>query len=178
MAVFMNEIHPLLNLQGSANTKTRSDVRGGGKKPLQQKGSGNARMGSLRTPLKPGGGVTFGPKPKDWSINMNKKEKALAMSTALQSAASDMIVLDSVPSIEGRKTKSLVNMLKNVGVDVMDTKTLLVTNEQNEDVHVAGRNIARLQINEANCLRLTDVLGSEKIVVEKDALEFLNTKFQ
>ena len=115
MAVFMNEIHPLLNLQGSANTKTRSDVRGGGKKPLQQKGSGNARMGSLRTPLKPGGGVTFGPKPKDWSINMNKKEKALAMSTALQSAASDMIVLDSVPSIEGRKTKSLVNMLKNVG---------------------------------------------------------------
>lgn len=135
-------------------------------------------MGSLRTPLKPGGGVIFGPKPKDWSINMNKKEKALAMSTALQSAASDMIVLDVVPSIEGRKTKSLVGMLKNVGVDVMQTKTLLITNEQKEDVNVAGRNIARLAINDANCLRLTDVLGSDKIVVEKDALQFINEKFQ
>lgn len=135
-------------------------------------------MGSLRTPLKPGGGVTFGPKPKDWNINMNKKEKALAMSTALQSAAADMIVLDTVPSIEGRKTKSLVSMFKNMGVDVMDTKTLLITNEQNEDVQVAGKNISRLEINEANCIRLTDVLGSEKIVVEKEALQFINSKFQ
>lgn len=165
-------------LQGSANTKTRSEVRGGGKKPFQQKGTGNARQGSSRTPLKPGGGVTFGPKPKDWSINMNKKEKKLAMATALQSAAGDMTVIESFPSIEGRKTKSLVSVLKNVGVDVMETKTLLITVGENKDVEVSGKNIAKLQINQADCLRLTDVLNADKIVVEQGALEMINGKFQ
>jgi large subunit ribosomal protein L4 len=128
--------------------------------------------------LKPGGGITFGPKPKDWSIDMNKKEKKLAMATALQSAASDMTVLDAIPSIEGRKTKSLVSLLKNVGVDVMETKTLLVTKEANTDVRVSGKNIAKLAINEADCLRLTDVLNADRIIVEKDALQYLNEKFQ
>ena len=82
--------------RGTASTLTKSEVRGGGRKPFKQKGTGNARAGSTRTPLKPGGGVIFGPKPKDWSIKMNKKERRLAMATAIQSASSAMIVVDAV----------------------------------------------------------------------------------
>jgi hypothetical protein len=84
--------------QGTASTLTRSDVRGGGKKPYKQKGTGNARRGSSTSPLFPGGGITFGPKPKDWSIKMNKKERRLALATALQSAAPDMLVVDAISS--------------------------------------------------------------------------------
>ncbi|GBG00462.1 50S ribosomal protein L4, partial [Raphidocelis subcapitata] len=84
--------------QGTASTLTRGEVRGGGKKPYKQKGTGGARRGSNVSPLFPGGGITFGPKPKDWSIKMNKKERRLALATALQSAAPDMIVVDSVGS--------------------------------------------------------------------------------
>ena len=106
-------LRPPAAVQGSANTKTRADVRGGGKKPFKQKGSGSARQGSRRSPLLVGGGVVFGPKPKDWSIKMNKKEKRLAMGTALQSAASDIIGIDSFAALEdNRKTKALVALLK------------------------------------------------------------------
>lgn len=152
-------------------------MRGGGRKPYQQKGTGRARQGSTRTPLRPGGGVTFGPKPKDWSIDMNKKEKKVAMATALQSAACDMVVLESLPSMEDRKTKSMVGLCKNMGVDVMSEKVLLILTEENKDASMAGRNIAKLTMNTANCLRVTDVLGAEKIIVEKEALDAISTKF-
>lgn len=152
-------------------------MRGGGAKPFQQKGTGRARQGSTRTPLKPGGGVTFGPKPKDWSIDMNKKEKKVAMATALQSAACDMVVLDSLPSMEDRKTKSMVGMCKNLGVDVMSEKALMILAEDNEDAAMAGRNIAMLSMNTANCLRVTDVLGADKIIVEKAALDAISEKY-
>jgi large subunit ribosomal protein L4 len=165
-------------IQGSANTKTRSEVSGGGKKPLKQKGTGNARQGSTRTPLKPGGGVVFGPKPKDWSIDMNKKEKRLAMATALQSAAVDMVVVDTLPSLEDKKTKSLVTMCSNVGVDVMKTHTLLITADRNPNIEVAGKNVAKLALNTANCLQVYDVLRADKIIIEKAALDFLNEKYQ
>ena len=96
--------------QGTASTKTRSEVRGGGRKPMKQKGTGNARQGSRRTPLRPGGGVVFGPKPRDWTIKMNKKEKRLAMATTLQNAACDTIVvedLDASGKFSERKTRSM-----------------------------------------------------------------------
>lgn len=152
-------------------------MRGGGRKPYQQKGTGRARQGSTRTPLRPGGGVTFGPKPKDWSIDMNKKEKKVAMATALQSAACDMVVLESLPSMEDRKTKSMVGLCKNMGADVMSEKVLLVLTEENKDAYMAGRNIAKLTMNTADCLRVTDVLGADKIIVEKAALDAISTKF-
>lgn len=82
--------------RGTACTKTRAEVRGGGRKPYAQKGTGNARMGSKRSPLLPGGGVTFGPRPRDWSIKMNKKEKRLAMATAIQSAADSITVVEDL----------------------------------------------------------------------------------
>jgi len=166
--------HPLW-LQGTASTLTRSEVRGGGRKPYKQKGSGNARLGSKRTPLRPGGGVVFGPKPRDWSISMNKKEKRLALSTALQSAAADMIVVDGfAEEFAEIKTKSLVEKLAALGIDIYNEKALVVLNELNENVYLSGRNIERLAINTANAIQVYDLLAADKIIIEKAALDYVN----
>lgn len=149
--------------RGTACTKTRAEVRGGGRKPYAQKGTGNARMGSKRSPLLPGGGVTFGPRPRDWSIKMNKKEKRLAMATAIQSAADSITVVEDlkvcavkscVPQLPHAllqdsfteiKTKTMVDALKAWGVEEKEY-ALLVLNELDETVHCSGRNIKRLQV--------------------------------
>jgi large subunit ribosomal protein L4 len=166
-------------LQGSANTKTRAEVRGGGRKPIQQKGSGNARMGSKRSPLIPGGGVSFGPKPKDWSIKMNKKERRLAMGTALQSAAPDMKVVPDFSFIGADcKTRELVHGCAGLGIDLMSTYTLLITSDDNAAVERAGKNVARVTINKASALQVYDVLRADKIVVEESALELLSGRYQ
>ncbi|KAG7674223.1 hypothetical protein Ndes2526B_g03974 [Nannochloris sp. 'desiccata'] len=161
--------------RGTASTLTRSEVRGGGRKPYKQKGTGNARIGTIRTPLRPGGGVAFGPKPRDWSIDMNKKEKRLAFATALQSAAGDMVVVeDFAGKFEEIKTKSLVGKLAAMGVDVETEKALLILSEANEYVYLSGRNIEGLAINTANAVQVYDVLAADRIVVEKSALAYLN----
>ena len=161
--------------RGTASTLTRGEVRGGGRKPYKQKGTGNARLGTIRTPLRPGGGVIFGPKPRDWSIDMNKKEKRLAFATALQSAAGDMVVVeDFAGKFEEVKTKSLVQKLATIGVDVTSQKTLLILSHANEQVFLSGRNIEKLAINTANAVQVYDVLSADRIIVEKSALAFLN----
>jgi large subunit ribosomal protein L4 len=144
-----------------------------------QKGSGRARMGSKRSPLIPGGGVSFGPKPKDWSISMNKKERRLAMATAMQSAAVDTIVVESFESLkENMKTKLLVGLLKNVGVDVMREHTLIVSASKDEAVERAGKNVAKLRINTADALQIYDVLRAERIVVEEAALAAIKERYK
>eukprot|EP00887_Chlorella_sp_A99_P000466 scaffold17.g466.t1 len=159
---------------GTASTLTRSEVRGGGRKPYKQKGSGNARRGSKRSPLMPGGGISFGPKPRDWSIDMNRKERRLALATALQSAAGDMVVVqDFGGQLGGPKTSALLERLAAVGVS-LDQKTLIILNQANEDVYLSGRNVAKLAINTADRLQVFDVLGAEKIVVEESALAYIN----
>jgi large subunit ribosomal protein L4 len=160
--------------RGTASTLTRTEVRGGGKKPYKQKGTGNARRGSSVSPLFPGGGVSFGPKPKDWSISMNKKERRLALATALHSAASDIVVVDSLSDFQEPKTKALVSMLAGVGVDVMSRKALLITKDANPAVQLAARNVAKLSLNQASAIRVFDVLNSDKIVIERAALEQIN----
>ena len=165
-------------LQGSASAKTRAEVSGGGRKPLQQKGSGQARKGSTRTPLTKGGGVVFGPKPKDWSISMNKKERRLAVGTALQSAAPDTVVVDTFASIgEALKTKAVVNLCKNVGVDVNETWTLIVTDGKNEAVERCAKNLKHVAVNSSETLHFYDVLRADKIVVENGALALLHERY-
>lgn len=154
--------------RGTASTKTRGEVRGGGKKPYKQKGTGNARRGSNVSPLFPGGGISFGPKPKDWSIKMNKKERRLALATAVQSAAPDSMVLESLSS-DG-KTKSLVEALSKVGAPA-DKKVLLVLSSWDEAVVRAGRNVAKLSINTADRLQVFDILNADVLVFEKAAFE-------
>ena len=119
--------------RGTASTLTKSEVRGGGRKPFKQKGTGNARAGSTRTPLKPGGGVIFGPKPKDWSIKMNKKERRLAMATAIQSASSAMIVVDDLAKCATPKTKAMGEALKSWGV-AEGEKAYLITKDASDNV--------------------------------------------
>lgn len=162
--------------QGSANTKTRAEVRGGGRKPFKQKGTGNARQGSRTSPLKPGGGVIFGPKPKDWTIKMNKKERRLAIATALQSAAAAITVVDDITSnITEVKTRLLVDALDNLGADVEKEHVLLVLMEVTEALIKSGRNIPKLKWNKATALNTYDVLRADRIVMDKASLDFINS---
>lgn len=164
--------------RGTASTLTRREVRGGGKKPYAQKGTGNARRGSNVSPLFPGGGVTFGPKPKDWSIRMNKKERRLALATALQSAAADMIVVEGLAGqVEDCKTKSLLAALSKVGVNPMEQKVLLITKDATKSITLAGRNVEKLYLNHADAIKVFDVLKADKIVLEDGALEHIKAKF-
>jgi large subunit ribosomal protein L4 len=160
--------------QGSANTKTRAEVRGGGKKPFAQKGTGSARQGSRRTPLKPGGGVIFGPKPKDWSIKMNKKERRLALATALQSAAPHTIVVEDMQNaLPAPKTKALVDALEKIGAD-REEHTLLIVNQLTDTVKLSARNVEKLELNTVDSLSVYDVLRADKILVEQSALKYIN----
>eukprot|EP01023_Acetabularia_acetabulum_P005897 TRINITY_DN1242_c0_g1_i1.p2 TRINITY_DN1242_c0_g1~~TRINITY_DN1242_c0_g1_i1.p2 ORF type:complete len:306 (+),score=65.90 TRINITY_DN1242_c0_g1_i1:76-993(+) len=164
--------------QGTASTLTRAEVRGGGAKPFKQKGTGSARQGSRRTPLKPGGGVIFGPKPRDWSEKMNKKERRLAVATALQSAADDIVVIEDLDGkFSERKTKLFVQKMREWGVDVFAEHTLLILNQPNEDVELSCRNIEKVTRNLATGLRGYDVLRADRIVIEKSALSYLQDCF-
>mmetsp|Transcript_23904 Transcript_23904/g.57878 ORF Transcript_23904/g.57878 Transcript_23904/m.57878 type:complete len:342 (-) Transcript_23904:350-1375(-) len=163
---------------GTASTLTRGDVRGGGKKPYQQKKTGNARQGSRRTPLRPGGGVIFGPKPRDWSTDMNQKERRIAMATALQSASPDFVVVEDLDGkFEAPKTKSMIDFLGRVGTKPSEEKVLLVVEGQKRNALLSARNIDRLKINKPTSLRIVDVLGADKIVMEKSALETMKNIF-
>ena len=160
--------------RGTASTLTKSEVRGGGRKPFKQKGTGNARAGSTRTPLKPGGGVIFGPKPKDWSIKMNKKERRLAMATAIQSAAaaSSMIVVDSLAAA-APKTKAMASALKSWGV-AEGEKAYIITKDAPENVTLSTRNMAKVVQTDIKHLNVYDVLNADKVVIEESALAYFN----
>ncbi|XP_019188501.1 PREDICTED: 50S ribosomal protein L4, chloroplastic isoform X2 [Ipomoea nil] len=163
--------------RGTASTLTRAEVRGGGKKPYSQKKTGRARMGSFRTPLRPGGGVVFGPKPRDWSIKINKKEKRLAISTALASAAENCIVVEEFSDkFEKPKTKELIALMKRLGLDPKEKCMFLMT-EASDNVMLSGRNLGKLKMLTPRTLNLFDILDSEKLVFTKSALEFLNERY-
>ncbi|MGD1717242.1 50S ribosomal protein L4 [Dapis sp. BLCC M172] len=158
------------NRQGTASTKTRSEVRGGGRKPWRQKGTGRARAGSIRSPLWRGGGVIFGPKPRDYSHKMNRKEKRLALSTAFQSRSEDLIVIEEfAEQFPKPKTKELVEAIARWGVDT-ESKVLLVLPEKQENVYLSGRNVAKLKITLANNLNIYDILEADKIIATATAI--------
>ncbi|CDM93359.1 50S ribosomal protein L4 [Limnospira fusiformis KN01] len=156
--------------QGTASTKTRSEVRGGGRKPWRQKGTGRARAGSIRSPLWRGGGVIFGPKPRDYSVKMNRKERRLALRTAFQSRAEDIVVVEEfVTQLPRPKTKDLTDALARWGVSP-EAKVLLVLPEKQENVYLSGRNVAKIRICLADSLNVYDVLAADKIVTTANAL--------
>ncbi|MGL5942733.1 MAG: 50S ribosomal protein L4 [Waterburya sp.] len=157
--------------QGTASTKTRAEVRGGGRKPWRQKGTGRARAGSIRSPLWRGGGVIFGPKPRDYSTKMNRKERRLALTTAFSSRLEDIIVVEDFGSeLERPKTKEVIAALERWGVAAED-KVLLILKEVAENVNLSTRNIAKVKLIKATNLNVVDLLHANKIVVTKDALE-------
>ncbi|XP_068644322.1 large ribosomal subunit protein uL4c [Aristolochia californica] len=166
--------------RGTASTLTRGEVRGGGKKPYQQKETGHARRGSQRTPLRPGGGVIFGPKPKDWSIKINRKEKKLALSTAILSAAVNAVIVDEfVGQFEKPKTKEFIAAMKRWGLDPKDKATFLFggDDEVSENLILSSRNIRTLKMLTPRTLNLFDVLNADKLVFTRSAVEYLNRMY-
>lgn len=157
--------------QGTASTKTRAEVRGGGRKPWRQKGTGRARAGSIRSPLWRGGGVIFGPKPRDYEIKMNRKERRLALRTAIFSRTEDMIVVEDFTNELARpKTKELMAAIARWGVEP-DKKVLLILPERSENIYLSARNVAKLKLIAATQLNVFDLLNADKIVTTASALE-------
>ncbi|MEO1004327.1 MAG: 50S ribosomal protein L4 [Cyanobacteria bacterium J06638_38] len=156
--------------QGKASTKTRSEVRGGGRKPWRQKGTGRARAGSIRSPLWRGGGVIFGPKPRDYSTKMNRKERRLALRTAFFARVEDMIVVENFGGeLERPKTKEVIAALGRWGIGV-EEKVLLILKEVSDNVNLSTRNIAKVKLIKSTNLNVADILHAHKIVVSQEAL--------
>lgn len=156
--------------QGTASTKTRSEVRGGGRKPWRQKGTGRARAGSIRSPLWRGGGVIFGPKPREYNLKMNRKERRLALRTAFASRIDDLIVVEEFGTeLQRPKTKELVGAIARWGVEP-ENKTLLILPERTGNVYLSARNVENLKLIAADGLNVYDLLHADKIVVTASAL--------
>ena len=156
--------------QGTASSKTRSEVRGGGRKPWRQKGTGRARAGSIRSPLWRGGGVIFGPKPRDYSTKMNRKERRLALRTAFMARIEDAIVVENFGAeLERPKTKEIIAALGRWGVSA-DEKVLMILKDVSDNVNLSTRNIAKVKLIKSTNLNVADILHANKIVVSKEAL--------
>ena len=156
--------------QGTASTLTRSEVRGGGRKPYKQKGTGRARQGSVRTPLRPGGGIIFGPKPRSYSLAMNRKERRSALRTALMARIEDItVVKDFGTSLEAPKTREITEALGRLGI-APDTKVLIVLTNPSEMVRRSVRNLEKVKLISANHLNVFDLLHANSLVVGEDAL--------
>ena len=169
--VHMAVVRQLANKrQGTQKAKTRSEVSGGGRKPWRQKGTGHARQGSTRSPQWTGGGVVFAPKPRDYSFKMNKKEKRIALLSALSSKVADnkIVVLDSF-NLDEVKTKKFAEVMSNLKVD----KALVVIEGENKNVVLSGRNIPTVKVSATNEINTYDVLKYETLVVTKAAVEKL-----
>ena len=153
--------------QGTQSAKTRAEVRGGGRKPWRQKGTGHARQGSIRSPQWRGGGVVFAPKPRDYSIKLNKKERALAIKSALTSRvnAEKIVVLDEL-SFGEIKTKNMKAMLDGFKLD----KALVVLDKKDENVILSARNLPKVRTILTNSINVYDILKYETLVITKDAV--------
>ena len=154
--------------QGTQSALTRSEVRGGGKKPWRQKGTGHARQGSIRAPQWTGGGVVFAPKPRDYSQKMNKREKQIALFSVLTSKVQDekFIVVDSL-EMEAPKTAAFAKVLGNLKAE----KALVVTNEKNDNLVLSARNIPDVKTVPTNAINVYDILNHDSLVITKDAVK-------
>ena len=153
--------------QGTQSAKTRSEVSGGGKKPWRQKGTGHARQGSTRSPQWTGGGVVFAPKPRDYSVKMNKKEKQLAMKSALTSKVQEekLVVVDEL-KMDEIKTKKFVEIMNNLKA----AKALVVTMDVEENVVCSANNVPDVKTATTNEINVYDILKYDTLVLTKDAV--------
>ena len=155
------------NRQGTQKAKTRSEVRGGGRKPWRQKGTGHARQGSTRAPQWTGGGVVFAPTPRDYSFKLNKKEKRAALKSALSSrvAENKLVVVDEL-KFDTIKTKDFAKVLSNLNVD----KALVVLNDNDTNVVMSAKNIPTVKTASTSTINVYDILKYNTVVVTKDAV--------
>jgi len=156
--------------QGTVSTKTRSEVRGGGRKPWQQKGTGRARAGSSRSPLWKGGGVIFGPKPKSVTLKLNKKERQLALQTLLYNKKNNVIIIEDLENtlIES-KTKSFLKMCENCNID-SNQKVLVVVTKKTDSLKLATQNIKNVELILASNLNTYSLLKTKQIVLSSSSI--------
>ena len=158
--------------QGTAKVKTRSEVAGGGRKPYRQKGTGNARQGSIRAPHYRHGGIVFGPVPRDYSKKMNKKEKKLALKSALSYKVLDKeLVVVSTIEFETNKTKEMVNLLE--GLNLTNHKVLVCVKELTDNVCLAARILANVKVVLPSEINTFDLISSDNLLIEEEALTML-----
>ncbi len=157
--------------QGTLSTKTRGEVRGGGRKPWRQKGTGRARQGSIRSPQWTGGGVVFGPTPRSFAIKMNRKERKLALKSALAYKVIDneLIILDKF-NFETNKTKEALEVLNNLKVE---RNILIVVDELNDNIILATRNIKNVILIEANEINTYDIIAANHLIVTENAVKMI-----
>ena len=158
--------------QGTAKVKTRSEVAGGGRKPYRQKGTGNARQGSIRAPHYRHGGIVFGPVPRDYSKKMNKKEKKLALKSALSYKVLDKeLVVVSTIEFETNKTKEMVNLLE--GLNLTNHKVLVCVKELTDNVCLVARNLPNVKVVLPSEINTFDLISSDNLLIEEEALTML-----
>lgn len=157
--------------QGSACAKTRAEVSGGGKKPWKQKGTGRARAGSLRSPLFAGGGVVFGPKPRDYGFNMPQKARKLALKSALSARQEQLVVVKDFSTITEPKTKLMVSALKSLNVSGKVLVIADVKAAENNYLELAARNIPSVKIILPSNLNVKDLLEADFVVVTESAVK-------
>ena len=157
--------------QGTASTKTRSEVSGGGRKPYKQKGTGNARQGSTRSPQWPGGGIVFGPKPRKYDKKQNRKERRLALKSALTSKlqAKELVVVENF-DLESNKTKAFNEMLAKLNVN---GKALLVCANENENLYLAARNNRKVAVMTVSEVNVLDLVAVDYLVIDESSVKAL-----
>ncbi|WP_413358217.1 50S ribosomal protein L4 [Prochlorococcus sp. MIT 1201] len=166
-AVLRQQAH---SRQGTASTLTRAEVRGGGRKPYKQKGTGRARQGTIRTPLRPGGGIIFGPKPRTYNLAMNRKERRLALRTALMARIEDVIVVkDFGNSLKVPKTREISDALIRLGL-AADAKVLIILSTPSEIIRRSVRNLEKVKLIAADQLNVFDLLHANSLVLSEEAL--------
>lgn len=157
--------------QGTAKTKTRSEVSGGGRKPWKQKGTGRARQGSIRSTQWRGGGIVGGPTPRDYTFKMNKKERVLALKSALSSkfADNELVVIDNL-GLDSLKTKNMVSLMNNLK---LNNKVLFVTAADNENLYLATRNLSNIYVALANEISVLDLVYADNLVCDEEAINYI-----
>ncbi len=158
--------------QGTAKTKERSEVRGGGRKAYRQKGTGMARRGSIRSPLLKGGGTVFGPRPRSYSFKMNRKSRQLARKSALSLKAGDeaIKIIDNI-SLEQPKTSKVADLL--AALEITGSKVIILTSETDKILYKSARNIPGVEVMEAYKPTTYQILNADHILIQKDAIEIL-----
>jgi len=161
-----------------ASTKTKSEVRGGGRKPWKQKGTGRARAGSSRSPLWRGGGVSFGPKPHLVSKKVNKKERRLAILSALYLKKQQFIFVNEVALNEVKtiKTRSIVKFISDLGLN-SNEKILFILTQPNKEFWLASRNLKNVEVTTSNCLNIEQLLKTTHIILSKPSLDLINSTY-
>jgi large subunit ribosomal protein L4 len=161
-----------------SSTKTKSEVRGGGRKPWKQKGTGRARAGSSRSPLWRGGGVSFGPKPRLVSKKVNKKERRLAILSALYLKKQQFIFVNEVAlnDVKTVKTKNIVKFLSDLGLN-SNEKILFILTKPNKEFWLASRNLKNVEVTTSNCLNIEQLLKTTHIILSKPSLDLINSTY-